>query len=809
MSRKKNNSGSGGNGDDAKEGDSGLTVGRGYKLQTLTSDNYDAWERRLKAIFYAMDWTSIYAAAQTGTSQQAKVTDAQRRQAWGLVYCSLEDEMTAKVDDVNPGDVEGLLRAVRGQFYKSTIQTKTKLKKMLEKAQLEDHPDIGTYIAHIKGIIKRLKGMGYVVPDEDAEYRLLEGLPPDYESVKRVIRMPRDTPLTWEQIVFMLEDYASDPRIPGSGHKSTSKDRSHTTHEQQRQVCFKFARTGNCRHGDKCRFRHESAPGNDAPTRPKCGYCKKRGHTKGECRKKKKDEEQKHDKSHATTDATTTADKQRAPPEPAPPIPPVERCRDMSFTIQEVIDIAAVTKFKRSLRGHRQASGTTLWLLDGGSNCCVITDPSTCFDIEPADIDIKVGGGNVKCRQVGKTRMVVPLPDGTTHTILKFDVRIMPKFGVNVMPESHFLKRGCRIIKELEYADILLDHGRGPAVLRATPRAGTELHYFTSTLPDVQSDAQPAEHLTFGSISSTPTTALTLSGNSQSDISSIPETRVLKATYNITSRPNISHFETSESPFRLSGDLQHWELTPPHAEAEATDTAADAQVCAATSDFSMPSPELLLWHVRLGHRNFQDVARLIGAKLPAKPVFCSSCVQGKGTRYHLSKHRKTPLHEAPRPGYMLHTDIKGPFSTNTRGGNRFLIVHVDDYSRKVFITMERTMSVYFERFKDLVRMLEAEFGRDKVVAQVLADSATYYERSQPLRDFCRQKGILQLFSPPYTQSLNGVAERTIRTLIDMARTMLVHAGAPRFLYGEALHYAAYVLNRLPWRTGETQSRVDR
>ena len=57
-------------------------------------------------------------------------------------------------------------------FYKSTIQTKTKLKKMLEKAQLEDHTDIGAYVAHLKSLIKRLKGMGYNVPDEDAEYRL-------------------------------------------------------------------------------------------------------------------------------------------------------------------------------------------------------------------------------------------------------------------------------------------------------------------------------------------------------------------------------------------------------------------------------------------------------------------------------------------------------------------------------------------------------------------------------------------------------------------------------------------------------------
>ena len=110
---------------DRNQDDSGRTSGHRLKLQTLTCDNYDAWERRLNAIFYAMDWMDMYKVGQESGNKRAKATDANRRQAWGLVYCSLEDEMTAKVDDVDPGEVEGLLRAVRGQFYKSTIQTKT------------------------------------------------------------------------------------------------------------------------------------------------------------------------------------------------------------------------------------------------------------------------------------------------------------------------------------------------------------------------------------------------------------------------------------------------------------------------------------------------------------------------------------------------------------------------------------------------------------------------------------------------------------------------------------------------------------
>ena len=151
----------------------------------------------------------------------------------------------------------------------------------------------------------------------------------------------------------------------------------------------------------------------------------------------------------------------------------------------------------------------------------------------------------------------------------------------------------------------------------------------------------------------------------------------------------------------------------------------------------------------------------------------------------MNRSRFSPLYEAPRPGYMFHMDIAGPFRISTSGGCRYLAVLVDDYSRRVFLFLLKLLSDFFETFKAFNRRLQSEFGRDRVIAQILSDSASYFESSHVMRDYCRQQGIFQLFSPPYTQELNGVAERTIRSVVTMARSMLLAAHAPPFLFGDS------------------------
>lgn len=58
-------------------------------------------------------------------------------------------------------------------------------------------------------------------------------------------------------------------------------------------------------------------------------------------------------------------------------------------------------------------------------------------------------------------------------------------------------------------------------------------------------------------------------------------------------------------------------------------------------------------------------------------------------------------------------------------------------------------------------------------------------------------GIVQQMSAPYTQHQNGVSGRLNRTLVTMARCMLMHAKLPLRFWGAAITTACYLRNRLP------------
>ncbi|CAI7906356.1 unnamed protein product, partial [Closterium sp. NIES-54] len=69
--------------------------------------------------------------------------------------------------------------------------------------------------------------------------------------------------------------------------------------------------------------------------------------------------------------------------------------------------------------------------------------------------------------------------------------------------------------------------------------------------------------------------------------------------------------------------------------------------------------------------------------------------------------------------------------------------------------------------------------------------------SDLLRDFCRGKGILQSFTLPASPKQNGVAECCIGLVMEVARSSMIHAVAPHFLWSFAVRYAANQLNLWP------------
>ncbi|CAI7849036.1 unnamed protein product [Closterium sp. NIES-53] len=66
-----------------------------------------------------------------------------------------------------------------------------------------------------------------------------------------------------------------------------------------------------------------------------------------------------------------------------------------------------------------------------------------------------------------------------------------------------------------------------------------------------------------------------------------------------------------------------------------------------------------------------------------------------------------------------------------------------------------------------------------------------------LAAFCAEHGIRQNFTLPTSPQQNGVAERRIGLVMEVARTSMIHAAAPHFLWPFAVRYAAHQLNLWP------------
>ena len=213
-------------------------------------------------------------------------------------------------------------------------------------------------------------------------------------------------------------------------------------------------------------------------------------------------------------------------------------------------------------------------------------------------------------------------------------------------------------------------------------------------------------------------------------------------------------------------------------------------IAMATSD----DKDLMVWHRRLGHRNYEDVCHFLGIPMPARRPFCAPCVLAKSRR-HVSGARATPYLAAPRAAHTFATDIAGPFTIMTRGGNKYLCVLVCAFSKKIFALLFKSTREFYGAFKDFIRHQKAHRGT-QAVARLHSDGAAYFRKSEQLAVFCKSEGIDQTSSAPFTQSLNGLAERTIKTVTEMGRAMLLHSGLPKTFFGEALVYAVETLNRI-------------
>jgi len=155
---------------------------------------------------------------------------------------------------------------------------------------------------------------------------------------------------------------------------------------------------------------------------------------------------------------------------------------------------------------------------------------------------------------------------------------------------------------------------------------------------------------------------------------------------------------------------------------------------------------------------------------------------------------------------MIHCDLCGPMSVQTSSQKQYAAIFVDDFSRYVHLFLLRLKSDFFETFTYFANAIENE--TDSKLAFFKSDGdGIFSEKNDKFEAFLQSKGIQHIFSTPYCPSQNGRVERVIRTIVEMARTIMIHGDAPRSLWGEmcTIDYlmGGYRNNSLArWRLGE-------
>ncbi|CAI7821198.1 unnamed protein product [Closterium sp. NIES-54] len=134
---------------------------------------------------------------------------------------------------------------------------------------------------------------------------------------------------------------------------------------------------------------------------------------------------------------------------------------------------------------------------------------------------------------------------------------------------------------------------------------------------------------------------------------------------------------------------------------------------------------------------------------PLPPGPAPTCVPSVEGRQRAAPHSSTfPPTEAPLQ--TLHMDVWGPARVRGQGHERYFLLVFDDYSR--------------------------------------------YTTVFPLRT----KGeVPETFTLPASPQQNGIAERRINMVMDVAHTSMIHAAAPHFLWPFAVQFAAHQINLQP------------
>ncbi|KAF1314476.1 Copia protein, partial [Globisporangium splendens] len=242
-------------------------------------------------------------------------------------------------------------------------------------------------------------------------------------------------------------------------------------------------------------------------------------------------------------------------------------------------------------------------------------------------------------------------------------------------------------------------------------------------------------------------------------------------------------------------DGLYWLRVPPNAMTKSAMTAVRAKSASTL-------------HERMGHASVQVLRQLVDKAMVKDANFpsntrdlatCRGCQQGK----MVQKPFKSNVEKRTFGVFeLIHLDICGPMEVESIGGSKYLLLIVDEASgsMKGFCLPNKSDS------EDMLKKFIVQVGNqfNKSVKFVRHDGAKEFTTNS-IKQFYADRGIQQQVTVPYAHQTNGTAERAIRSIVTMGRSMLHHARLDKSFWTEAAMTAIYIKNRLPSPKSDTKT----
>ena len=208
------------------------------------------------------------------------------------------------------------------------------------------------------------------------------------------------------------------------------------------------------------------------------------------------------------------------------------------------------------------------------------------------------------------------------------------------------------------------------------------------------------------------------------------------------------------------------------------------------------------WHCRLGHVGYSILNKMVHDNLvegieekeiyKPKDHLCRGCLLGKSTRKVFTRSDS----RSKKFGELTHMDLSGKSNLPTWDYQFYYAVFLDDASNMGRTFLSPMKKGIINMLKEYKKSIEASGGKMRIIR---CDGGKEYINRE-IKKYCQDNGIEIQMTTPDTPQSNGKAERYIRTITEMARSMLKASRLDQKFWGEAILTATYIRNRVPSST---------